>query len=82
MTDNKRGIDRDGPHGPAAEEAVLDRTRIVRGDQPAWPRYRNWLDKAPAPQPNRHSAITRSLYSWANYKSWADKVRSDWDKDE
>lgn len=27
----------------------------------------------------RHTAITRTLYSYASYKSWADKVRSSWD---
>lgn len=27
----------------------------------------------------RHTAITRTLYSYASYKSWADKVRSNWD---
>ena len=29
--------------------------------------------------PGRHTAITRTLYSYANYQSWAEKVRSSWD---
>lgn len=40
----------------------------------------NWLERAQPANP-RHSAITRSLYSWSNYKNWTDKVRSNWDKD-
>jgi hypothetical protein len=44
------------------------------------PRDRSWLERA-QPINTRHSAITRSLYSWSNYKSWTDKVRHGWDKD-
>ncbi len=29
--------------------------------------------------PGRHTAITRTLYSYSNYKSWAEKVRTSWD---
>jgi hypothetical protein len=41
---------------------------------------RTWLERTPPANP-RHSAITRSLYTWTNYKNWTDKVRHGWDKE-
>ena len=43
----------------------------------------SWLERShsrgPRPPPGRHTAITRTLYSYSNYKSWAEKVRTSWD---
>ena len=81
MADTKRGNDSDAGGASSAADAVAEPAVPVRVTSPAWPRYRSWLEKPAAPVPNRHAAITRTLYSWSNYTSWADKVRSDWDKD-
>lgn len=67
--------------GLASGSSVLPATELGSG---------NWHDRVPprdrlrgtpaAPAVSgRHSAITRSLYSYASYKSWADKVRTSWD---
>ena len=79
MADSKRDNDIDAGPGPLAD--VVAEPDPVRAGQGGWPRYRSWLEQPAVPVPNRHAAITRSLYSWANYKSWAEKVRSDWEKD-
>ncbi|HSN69851.1 MAG TPA: hypothetical protein VLT59_00010 [Steroidobacteraceae bacterium] len=76
--DDHGGLERDG----ATADTVVEPGRGIGGTQPAWPRYRSWLEQPAVPVPNRHAAITRSLYSWANYKSWAEKVRSDWEKED
>lgn len=46
-----------------------------------------WIERAPVRArgqhpTSRHSAITRTLYSYQSYKSWADKVRSSFDPDD
>jgi hypothetical protein len=65
-----------GTHRAWVGETPVVRAGVVTRDP-----QRTWLEKAqPAPN-SRHSAITRSLYSWNNYKSWTDKVRSNWDKE-
>lgn len=55
-------------------------TVVRAGNAPRDPQ-RNWLERGAQPTNPRHSAITKSLYSWTNYKSWTDKVRNAWDKD-
>ncbi len=52
----------------------------VRAGTPVRDTQRSWLERTQPVNP-RHSAITRSLYSWSNYKSWTDKVRHGWDKE-
>jgi hypothetical protein len=66
-------------------------TRAARGGTPGRPKSDvpdswdgpSWLERAqprgPRPPPGRHTAITRTLYSYSNYKSWAEKVRTSWD---
>jgi hypothetical protein len=59
-------------------------------------RYGTWLGRVPPaservrarggevagdPMAARHSAITRSLYSYANFKNWSDKARAGWPGD-
>ena len=43
----------------------------------------SWLERSQPrgarPPAGRHTAITRTLYSYSNYKSWAEKVRTSWD---
>ena len=65
------------------------RVRIGEGGRPATPPktpspppvdQRHWLAQAQKPNA-RHSAITRSLFSWSSYRSWADKMKTGWDKD-
>lgn len=81
MTDSKRDSPIDIERGTSSADTVVEPAGGRGSGQATWSRYRSWLEKPAVPAPNRHAAITRSLYSWANYKSWADKVRSDWDKD-
>lgn len=56
-----------------------DEATAPRGKADGWDAYSHWLGRIKTG--GRHSAITRTLYSWNNYKSWADKVRSSWDDD-
>ncbi len=42
----------------------------------------SWLERTNRPSrlpPGRHTAITRTLFSYSSYKSWAEKVRTSWD---
>lgn len=69
-------------------------TKAVRGTAPGRSKSEvpdswdgaSWLERSqprgPRAAPGRHTAITRTLYSYSNYKSWAEKVRTTWDPDE
>lgn len=66
-------------------------TKVARGVAPGRPKSdvpddwdgASWLERTQPrgarASPGRHTAITRTLYSYSSYKSWADKVRTSWD---
>lgn len=86
-----------GPQAPAPVGVPIGVSGGVPAPAGGWAdRYGTWLGRVPPaservrarggevagdPMAARHSAITRSLYSYANFKNWSDKARAGWPGD-